>query len=290
MEAWIEEFSLFLLAEKGLMPLTEKSYRQDLTLFFHYIEKRPIESLSLSDLVDFLSHLRDKGYASSSISHMLMTLKVFFRFLVREELIEKDVAALLSAPKIWQLIPEVLTSDEVGALLEAPQGEDRCVLRDRAVLYTLYASGLRASEVCLLNFFDVEEDRVFVKGKGAKERIVPIAKVAVDAIETYIHAWDELFGKCERTTPLFLSNRGKRIDRGNLWRIVKKYAVAAGIQKNISPHTLRHSFATHLLENGADLRIIQEMLGHSDISTTDRYTHISKQHLKQTFESFHPRM
>jgi integrase/recombinase XerD len=215
---------------------------------------------------------------------MLMTLKVFFRFLVQEEKLGKDVTALLSAPKVWQLIPEVLTVEEVEALLRAAVD-----VRDRAILYTMYASGLRASEVCALNFFDVQEEKVLVQGKGGKERVVPIAKVATEAIEVYIQAWEGSWGKCERSSPLFLSKRGKRLDREMIWRIVKKYAELAGIRKNISPHTLRHSFATHLLENGADLRIIQEMLGHKDISTTDRYTHISKRHLKNAFENFHPR-
>lgn len=289
MEIWLEEFSLFLLSEKGLMPLTEKSYRQDLALFFSYLEDRDLASLKLTDLVNFLCHLKDKGYASSSICHMLMTLKVFFRFLVREEFLTKDIAALLSAPKIWQLIPEVLTLDEVDSLLKSPGESDRYALRDKAILYTMYASGLRVSEVCLLNFFDIEEDRVLVKGKGAKERMVPIAKIAVQAIETYIQSWEGKWEKCDHSSPLFLSKKNERVDRGTIWRIVKKYAALAGITKNISPHTLRHSFATHLLESGADLRIIQEMLGHKDISTTDRYTHISKRHLKQSFETFHPR-
>jgi integrase/recombinase XerD len=182
-----------------------------------------------------------------------------------------------------------MTVQEVDTLLKAPQGEDPYVIRDRAILYTMYASGLRVSELCLLNFFDVEEDRLLVKGKGAKERMVPIAKMATEAIESYLEAWEGRWGKCERSTPLFLSKKNKRIDRVTVWQIVKKYGTLSGITKNISPHTLRHSFATHLLENGADLRIIQEMLGHKEISTTDRYTHISKTHLKRSFESFHPR-
>ena len=271
------------------MPLTDKSYRQDLNLFFSYLGKRDFLSLKITDLVDFLCHLKDKGYASSSICHTLMTLKVFFRFLVREEILSKDIAALLSAPKIWQLIPEVLTVEEVEELLKAPSGDDRFSLRDRAILYTMYASGLRVSEVCFLNFFDVEEDRLLVKGKGGKERMVPIAKIAVEAIEKYIQAWEGGWKKCEHSSPLFLSKKNKRIDRVTVWSIVKKYALKSGISKNISPHTLRHSFATHLLESGADLRIIQDMLGHKDISTTDRYTHISKGHLQQSFDTFHPR-
>lgn len=289
MGEWVEEFSLFLLTEKGLMPLTEKSYRQDLAIFEKWLGNRKIEQMELKDLVDFLCQLNDQGYASSSVCHVLMTLKVFFRFLIQEEKIGKDVAALLTAPRIWQLIPEVLTVQEVELLLQAAEGEGIIEIRDRAILYTMYASGLRASELCSLNFFDVEEDRLLARGKGGRERIVPIAKIATDAISLYIEAWEGKFEKCERSSPLFLSKKGERIDRGAVWRIVKRYAKEAKIRKNISPHTLRHSFATHLLESGADLRIIQEMLGHRDISTTDRYTHISQQHLKRSFESFHPR-
>ncbi|MES2121189.1 MAG: tyrosine-type recombinase/integrase, partial [Chlamydiota bacterium] len=196
-----------------------------------------------------------------------------------------DVTLHLDSPKMWQLIPEVLTVSEVNALLHAPNPEEFAGARDQAVLLVLYASGLRVSEVCGLNLQDVDDQVVRVKGKGGKERIVPIAQVATSAIDHYLVR----FRKESDFPALFVTEKNRRIDRTLVWKRVKFYAKAAGIQKSISPHTLRHSFATHLLENGADLRVIQEMLGHANIATTDRYTHISTQHLADAFNAFHPR-
>jgi integrase/recombinase XerD len=219
---------------------------------------------------------------------MLVAVKVFFRFLKKEDFVELDVTRHLESPKLWQLIPEVLTIGEVDLLLKAPDGETPLGARDKAILEVLYASGLRVSELCGLNIHDVDEACVRVKGKGGKERLVPIAKVALDAVDRYLAQHRGEVGG-EKEIPLFVSRKGKRIDRSDVWKRVKFYAKRAGIAKRISPHTLRHSFATHLLENGADLRVIQEMLGHAHISTTDHYTHISQLHLSQAFSAFHPR-
>jgi integrase/recombinase XerD len=213
---------------------------------------------------------------------------MFFRFLKREGAIAKDVTLHLDSPRMWQLIPEVLTVPEVEMLLNAPDSSMRAGARDRAVLQVIYASGLRVSEVCGLNLYDVDEQVVRVRGKGGKERVVPIAKTAVLAIDYYLIHY-RTSSEDKKESPLFLSDRGKRIDRGHVWKRVKFYAKRVGITKEISPHTLRHSFATHLLENGADLRVIQEMLGHSSIATTDRYTHISQRHLVEAFQACHPR-
>jgi integrase/recombinase XerD len=189
---------------------------------------------------------------------------------------------------MWQLIPEVLSVAEVDALLKAPDVATAAGARDRAVLQVIYACGLRVSEACGLNLQDVGDQIVRVRGKGGKERVVPIAKSAVEAIDDYLTRFRQE-GERAKHPPLFVSEKGKRIDRILVWKRVKHYAEIAGIRKEISPHTLRHSFATHLLENGADLRVIQEMLGHSNIQTTDRYTHISQRHLAEAFEAFHPR-
>jgi integrase/recombinase XerD len=195
-----------------------------------------------------------------------------------------DPTIYLESPKIWQLIPEVLTQEEVSRLLEAPDKESAEGVRDGAILQVIYASGLRVSELCQLNIGDLSDEQVRVVGKGRKERIVPIAKSAVAAVDEYLVRFRQ-----EGDGPLFLSRRGKRIDRITVWERVKFYAKKVGITKVISPHTLRHSFATHLLENGADLRLIQEMLGHANVGTTDRYTHVSHKHLHDAFAKFHPR-
>jgi integrase/recombinase XerD len=283
------DFLSYLGSEKGLARNTLIAYEQDLSHFFALLEKRGIQDMTLVTeevIIAFLSYLKDKKYASSTICRMLAAVKVFFRFLKRERRITKDATCYLDSPKMWQLIPEVLSIEEMQRLIAAPDIKSGYGARDRAILEVLYASGLRVSEICGLNIQDLDDQTVRVKGKGGKERIVPIAKVAVDAVDHYlVH-----FRKADQEEPaLFVNSKGKRVTRIEVWKRVKLYAEKASIVKEISPHTLRHSFATHLLENGADLRVIQEMLGHASISTTDRYTHISQKHLQNAFESFHPR-
>ncbi len=278
----ILEFVSYIASEKGLSHNTIEAYKRDLKLFTSLLEGKNIVSygdVREEAVIEFLSYLKAKEYSSSSIYRMLVAVKVFFRFLKKEKLIEEDVTLRLDSPRVWQLIPEVLTYQEVEKLLISSSDN----IRDKAILEVIYASGLRVSEVCGLNISDLDEDFVRVKGKGGKERVVPIAKTAVVAVDEYLNT------RQDENPALFLSTRGKRIDRITIWKQIKRYAQKAGISKPISPHTLRHSFATHLLENGADLRVIQEMLGHSNIATTDRYTHISQKHLKQSFEAFHPR-
>lgn len=291
MQRGIENFLSYLGSEKGLAQNTLSSYKRDLALFTAILNKRSIfswEPVSEDDVIAFLSALKNQEYATSSICRAMVAVKMLFRFLKRERVIARDVTLHLDAPKMWQLIPEVLTIAEVDALLKAPDSKTSAGARDRAVLQMIYASGLRVSEVCGLNLHDVDDKVVRVRGKGGKERVIPVASSAVDAIDYYLVNY-RMYGKGEAETALFIGEKGKRIDRTRVWKLVKFYAKTVGITKVISPHTLRHSFATHLLENGADLRVIQEMLGHSSIATTDRYTHISQRHLKESFEAFHPR-
>nr|NGX29452.1 Tyrosine recombinase XerD [Candidatus Anoxychlamydiales bacterium] len=213
-------------------------------------------------------------------------IKVLFRFLKKENVIKKDITLYLDLPKIWQFLPSVMTYQEVDSLLNQIKTDDLIGARDKAVLELLYATGIRVSECSSLKILDVNDDFIKVTGKGKKQRIIPIGKKAINAIDHYLLNFrNEIQG----IDYLFISKNGKKIDRVTIYNRIKIYAKGANIKKNISPHTLRHSFATHLLENGADLRLIQDMLGHADISTTDRYTHISKAHLKKAFESFHPR-
>jgi len=271
---WVDEFLAYLAAERGLSKNTLEAYGRDLRLF----TKMGLE------VFPFLAKLQEQGLASSSICRALMALKVFFRFLKKEKYIEIDPTLHLEGPKLWQLIPEVMTPGEVERLLAAPDRETAVGARDRAIFHVLYASGLRVSELCSLDIQDLSDLFVRVQGKGGKERIIPIAKAAVEAVDWYLTRVRK-----EGSGPLFLSLKGKRIGRVCVWERVKFYGQKAGITKPISPHTLRHAFATHLLENGADLRVIQEMLGHASIGTTDRYTHISHRHLQDSFERFHPK-
>ncbi len=284
MEKEITDFLAYLGSEKGLSPHTLSAYGRDLSAFAKYSKGKKAEEVIGEQIIDYFQTLKIKGIASSSLCRALVAIKVFFRFLKREKIISHNPTLFLESPKMWQLIPEVLTIEEVSLFLQAPNSETPIGARDKAIFMVMYASGLRVSELCGLNTGDISDDQIRVRGKGNKERVIPIAATAVAAVDHYLTQF-----RTEGDGPLFLSSRGRRMDRVALWERVKFYAKKAGISKEISPHTLRHSFATHLLENGADLRVIQELLGHSNIATTDRYTHVSRKHLHDAFEKFHPK-
>ncbi|MBS0629977.1 MAG: site-specific tyrosine recombinase XerD [Verrucomicrobia bacterium] len=286
----IEDFLFYLASERGLSKNTVEAYGRDLSYFTEVLQKRGVDALSQvkeGEILAFLDWLKQKKLASSSIYRAMVALKSLFRFLRRERLIQSEETLYLDTPKMWQLIPEVLTEQEVQLLLNAPKSEDALGARDRAILEVLYACGLRVSELCGLNISDVDDTFVKVKGKGGKERLVPIAKSALDHVDHYLLHFRG--GSGQKNEALFVSNKGVRLDRIAVWERVKFYSKQIQLSKSISPHTLRHSFATHLLENGADLRVIQEMLGHASIATTDRYTHISQKYLTEAFSKFHPR-
>jgi integrase/recombinase XerD len=276
---YLDSFIIYLASERGLSQSTLDAYASDVTLFYKMI-RDPVDRDSITF---FFLELRRLGYASSSICRMSIALRVYFRFLKEEGILQEDLGQFLSSPKVWSLIPDVLTEEEVERLLNSVDLSLTVGLRDRAILEFLYASGIRVSEVCGLNLSDVDDTQIRIKGKGGKERIVPLAQRAVIALDSY------LAKRNDSSNSLFLGTRGERMDRFTVWRMIKKYIKIAKVEKEVSPHTLRHSFATHLLENGADLRIIQELLGHANIATTDRYTHISKSHLRRSFDAFHPR-
>lgn len=284
----IESFIAYILSEKGLVHNTASAYQRDILSFTQFLHKRGIDSIanvSEKDIFAYLASMKNVQKASSSICRALIALKVFFRFLKREKVVEADIGKYFEMPKMAQILPSVLVYGEIEDLLNAPGNDDALGARDRALLELIYATGIRVSEACNLKISDVSDDFIKVVGKGKKERIVPIGKKALKAIDHYlVHFRDEA-----REGYLFTSKSGKKLDRITVWRRIKFYAQKVGIRKEISPHTLRHSFATHLLENGADLRLIQDMLGHEDISTTDRYTHISQSHLQKAFRDFHPR-
>ena len=284
---WISDFADYIRTEKGLSPHTIEAYLRDIETFASTLAVKDWKVADSASILSFLSYLQSKGYASSSICRMLVAVKVFFRFLKKEGEISVDLGRYFETPKVWQLVPDVLTMEEVDHLLAQPQPGDLIGARDKAILELLYATGLRVSELCSLRICDLNDTFVKVRGKGKKERVVPVGKQAIAAVDFYLTRFRT--EATEENAPLFISQRGKAIDRIVVWNRIKAYAKSAGIAKSISPHTLRHSFATHLLENGADLRLIQDMLGHEDIGTTDRYTHVTGNRLKNAFKSFHPR-
>jgi integrase/recombinase XerD len=288
----LEQFQLYIISEKGLAKNSSDAYGRDIRAFILYLESLSITSfhaISSQQIIDFLAQLHDRGYASASICRALIALKVFFLFLKRENHLPVNLALHLDSPKLWQTIPEVLSYVEVELLLKQPNVNTRLGARDRAILEVLYGCGLRVSEVCSLELYHVDNEFIAVMGKGRKERKVPIGKSAINAIDHYLTHHRGVAAQNDRHQPLFITERGKGMDRVAIWRMIKRYVTHAGIAKNVSPHSLRHSFATHLLDNGADLRIIQELLGHASISSTDRYTHVSRVHLQRSFNAFHPR-
>ncbi|NGX63367.1 MAG: Tyrosine recombinase XerD [Candidatus Anoxychlamydiales bacterium] len=284
----INGFLAYIETEKALSKNTVEAYHRDIRYFHDFLKKKAIDrfqDVTQNHIVEYLSFLKTK-YAASSIYRSFIAIKVIFRFLKKENVIKIDITRYLDLPKIWQFLPAVLTCSEVESLLKQIKIDDFIGARDRAILEILYATGIRVTESSNLKILDVSDNFIKVTGKGKKQRIVPIGKKAIEAIDHYLVNFRN---EIQNIDYLFISKNGKKIDRITIYNRIKFYAKKANIKKNISPHTLRHSFATHLLENGADLRLIQDMLGHEDISTTDKYTHISKAHLKKAFENFHPR-
>lgn len=287
----IADFVAYIASEKGLALNTVEAYERDITAFGDFVALQGVGSFDQADthhIVAFLGQLKDNEYADASICRALIAIKVLYRFLTREGVVAANIASYLQTPKLWQIIPEVLTYEEVERLLAKPDPSTFMGARDKALLEVLYASGLRVSELCSLDLYSVDDTFVRVMGKGSKERVVPIGESAIAAIDHYLQHFRDGVGDKDQVA-LFVTKVGKRIDRIYVWRMIKKYAAAAGISKDISPHTLRHSFATHLLDNEADLRVIQEMLGHTSITSTERYTHVSRSRLQSAFQAYHPR-
>ena len=283
----LKNFEAYIRSERALSENTIDAYIRDLIFFKNFIEKKAsqLQDISKDHIVEYLKILKSK-YASASICRMFVSIKVFFRFLKKEDIIKVDISKNLDVPKIWQLLPNVLSFTEVENLLNIIDTTSFIGSRDKAILELIYATGIRVSEACNIKKDDISDGFVKVLGKGNKQRIVPIGKKAIQSIKEYLLKLKE---KKIENEFLFVSLKAKKVSRVTVWKQIKFYAKKADIEKEISPHTLRHSFATHLLENGADLRLIQEMLGHADISTTDRYTHICKAHVKKSFDNFHPR-
>jgi integrase/recombinase XerD len=291
---WIEEFLVYLQVERGLAPNTLIAYKRDLEKFDHYLKEK--EALNLKEVdKNFLAGygyaLRKKGESPASAARQLASLRGFFKFLCLEEYLEKDPTIYLETPKLPQKLPRVLSENEVEKLLETPQGIDPLTLRDKAMLELMYATGMRVSELVNLTVRQLNLDLAYVRclGKGNKERIIPLGSQAAKSLQVYLQKGRSQLVKNPRETALFVNCHGRGITRQGFWKIIKKRAKEAGIDKHITPHTLRHSFATHLLANGADLRSVQELLGHTDISTTQIYTHLTKNKLREIYLQTHPR-
>lgn len=295
MKETINVFLQYLMIERGLAQNTIQAYKRDLYQYVQYLQQ--IEQLSSFDLVQrvhivsYLKFLQEKGRKSTTIARQLASIRTFHHFLVREEKVTSDPTAYLETPKLERKLPQVLSEEEVQALLSVPNTTIIFGIRDQAMLEVLYATGIRVSELVQLNVDDIHLQMGFLRclGKGNKERIVPLGKVAIRAVSHYLQTGRPALLKKEQTPALFLNHHGRRLTRQGFWKLLKQMAQKANIQKTLTPHTLRHSFATHLLENGADLRAVQEMLGHVDISTTQMYTHVTKTHLKDVYKQFHPR-
>ena len=291
---FIERFDDFLSLEHGSADRTREAYRRDVVRLAEYALTRSAKApaqLTPGHLRDFVYHLKDMGLAPSSIRRTIAGLRTWFGFLVAEGVIAGDPSDRLELPKRWQTLPEVLSQKEVASLIAAPSQDDAMYYRDRAMLELAYGAGLRVSEWISLGVRDVHLDERLVRvfGKGSKERLVPFGRSAAAAVAIYLR---ELRPRLEHGAGkgvLFLNARGQPLSRMGAWTILRKHVERAGITKSVTPHTLRHSFATHLLEGGADLRAVQEMLGHADVSTTQVYTHVDREYLRTVHKQYHPR-
>ncbi len=295
MKHQIEDFLHFIIVEKGLAKNTIESYRRDLTKYTLYLEKveqvTSLNEVTRTIIMNYLFMLHEQGRAATTIARTIASIRAFHQFLLREKVTMNDPTVHIETPKQDRRLPKVLSSEEVEALLSAPHSSTPIDFRNKAMLELLYATGMRVSELCSLKLQDIHLTMGFVRciGKGNKERIIPIGQLANVALDKYLqHARDKLLKK-KQHDHLFVNHHGESISRQGFWKILKKISKTAKIEKELTPHTLRHSFATHLLENGADLRAVQEMLGHADISTTQIYTHVTKTRLKDVYTHFHPR-
>ncbi len=287
-----DQFINHLRVERGLSENTIQSYSRDLMRFFQFLEKKKLSPFLVTqdDIVEYVGTL-SAVLSARSTARNISALKMFFRFLVSDGKIESSPARLLETPKLERRLPEILNHKEVELLLSTPDISKPLGQRDRAMLEVLYATGLRVSELIGLNISNINLDAGYVRtvGKGSKERMVPMGLKAMEALKDYLSDGRARLLKKQSSSFLFLNSRGRHMTRQGFWKIIKRYGLAAGIKKVITPHIMRHSFASHLLEYGADLRSVQVMLGHADISTTQIYTHITRERLKKVHEKYHPR-
>jgi len=294
MNDFLENFLDYITLERGLSINTRKAYADDLAQFLSRLDQKGVTSLdqvSRKQILDHLMAMKARGMSTNSISRHLVSIKVFFRYLQQEGLLEKNITDTMDSPRLWKILPDTLSKKEVVDLLDAPSKRKPLGVRDRAILEMLYATGMRVSELANLKTPNLHLDEGYIRviGKGRKERVIPVAKNSADILMHYIEEVRPLLSDNPKMQHVFITQREKGLTRQRLWQIIKEQTRNAGIMKNVTPHTLRHSFASHLLENGAPLRVIQEMLGHVDIATTQVYTHVNPERLKSIHQQFHPR-
>lgn len=290
-EAKIRSYLYHCRVEKGLSVNSLRAYEQDLSRFRAFLHPADLKSVTLDTLRGYVDHLRKKGLSNRSIARHITTLRGLFGFLMDEQEIRANPTDLLAAPKIGASLPRYLALPEMDRLLVAPDGRSRTGLRDQAMIHLLYSSGLRVSELVKLRISDIDElgGTVRVIGKGNKQRLIPVGKEALEALDQYNREQRPLLLRGRISPYLFVTARGKSLTRQGFWKLLKGHGKSAGIFRSLSPHVLRHTFATHLLEGGADLRSLQAMLGHSDVGTTEIYTHVMRSRLKQIVDEHHPR-
>ena len=291
-EKLIQQFANYIRVEKGLAANTVKSYSRDLVDFARFAEDRRLDSLldaTRLDIAEYLAHLRQRGLSSSTVDRKTDSIRSFYRFLLAERSITEDPTRLIESSRSWSKLPSVLSIEEVQSLLDQPDTSKPLGLRNKMILEVMYATGLRVSELTELRITDINPEVGYIRclGKGNKERVVPIGSEALAAVKEYVDSGRPLLNP--KDDYLLVNYRGGKLTRDGVLKIIRKIAKSAGIKKNISPHTLRHCFATHLLERGADLRSLQEMLGHADIATTQIYTHVNSKRLREIHQKFHPR-
>jgi integrase/recombinase XerD len=290
---WVESFVEYLRAECHLSDNTVAAYHRDIRRLYVWLAGRSVRQLNIQELADYASWLHERKLAPASIARHLASLRIFFRYLQLEGLLTENLAELLGSQKLWERVPHVLTPGMVEKLLDAPRKGEPMWRRDRALLELLYATGCRASEISFLQLQDthLDEGYCLCKGKGDKERLVPLGRRAIEAVRDYLRHErpPSVVHRVPEPPWLLVSKRGLRLRRERIWELFKRYAAEVGISADMSPHTLRHSFATHLLSGGADLRQVQEMLGHASIATTQIYTHVDPARLKKIHKQFHPR-
>ncbi|WP_136606262.1 site-specific tyrosine recombinase XerD [Paenibacillus dokdonensis] len=294
MMQYVQSFIRYIGDEKGLSQNTLESYQRDLLQFFEFIEKQGIESADQIKKIHismYMNNLKGHSFASSTLTRKLVSLRSFFHYMVKESLLEQDPTLYMESPKLEKKVPQVLTVEQVERLLAAPEMSSPPGMRDKAMLELLYATGMKVSELMALNLDDVNPDMKFLRctSSSGKERVLPISSISANVVGTYMSQMRPKLAREQQEKALFLNNLGTRLTRQGFWKILKKYAAESGINGDITPHTLRHSFAAHLLEDGADIRSVQEMLGHSDISTTQIYGALTKKAMKDVYENHHPR-
>ena len=294
MQVLVEQFLDYVFLERGLSNNTRMAYQADLTSFIEFLRTLSLRSFNEVKRIHILNYLlseKDRGLSPSSLSRRLVSIKIFFRYLEQEGLLPANVTEVMDGLRLWKMLPETLTPREVERMLQAPDSDTLAGKRDRAILETFYGAGLRVSELATLNLNNLHmaEGFLLCVGKGKKERVVPLGKKSIEAIQEYLNYARPTYPGADESLFLFLTRLGSGFSRQGLWKLIKRYAQISGMKKNVTPHTLRHSFASHLLANGASLRMIQEMLGHADITTTQQYTRVDSGRLQAIHRQYHPR-